>query len=108
MYVHTLHGAPLYITISSIWKSPDKFRSHTLQTWEKQKKSERESSFIFVFIVDDRYALFLTPNAYSDVLMRIFTPCNVNSNTLWSVAELVLTPPFSKMSPIFILARAYK
>ena len=38
-----------------------------------QKKSERESSFTFVFIVDDHYALLLTPNAYSDVLMRIFT-----------------------------------
>ena len=41
---------------------------------KKQKKCERESSFTFVFIVDDRYALYLTPNAYSDVLMRIFTP----------------------------------
>ena len=27
-----------------------------------------------VFIVDSRYALFLTPNAYGGVLMRIFTP----------------------------------
>ena len=39
-----------------------------------QKKCERESSFTFVFIVDDCYALYLTPNAYSDVLMLIFTP----------------------------------
>ena len=51
--------------LSSIWKSPDR---------KRQKKSEQESSFPFSFIVDDRYALFLTPNAYSDVLMRIFTP----------------------------------
>ena len=64
--VHMLHGAPLLTNLMSVWKSSDQFRSHTLRT-EIQKKSERDSSFYFRFIVDDCYALFLTPNAYSDV-----------------------------------------
>ena len=31
--------------------------------------------FYFRFIIDIQYALFWTPNAYHDMLMRIFTPC---------------------------------
>ena len=72
MYEHPLHGAPLYITISGIVLiSSDRILYGHGKT---QRKYECEPSFTFVFIVDDRYALFLTPNAYDDVLMRIFTP----------------------------------
>ena len=33
------------------------------------------SEFFFCFSFDNCYALLWTPNAYSDMLMRIFTPC---------------------------------
>ena len=62
--VHMLNGAPLLTNLMSVWKSSDKFRSHSLRTEEIRT---------FSFIVDDCYALFLTPNAYGDVWMRIFT-----------------------------------
>ena len=31
--------------------------------------------FYFRFNIDIQYALFWTPNAYNNMLMRIFTPC---------------------------------
>ena len=31
--------------------------------------------FYFLFNFDNQYALLWTPNAYCDILMRIFTPC---------------------------------
>ena len=57
-----------------------------------RKKSERESSFTFIFIVGDLYALYLTPNAYSDVLMRIFTPYLIYfSNVFFNDFQCVIT-----------------
>ena len=31
--------------------------------------------FYFCFDIDNQYALLWTPNAYHEMLMRIFTPC---------------------------------
>ena len=34
-----------------------------------------DPEFYFCFNSDNQYALLRTPNAYRDILMRIFTPC---------------------------------
>ena len=59
---------PFKLTISSVWKSPDMFRSHTFFTdMGKYRRNPNAILVYFRFIVDDCYALFLTPNAYGDV-----------------------------------------
>ena len=39
---------PAKITKSSLWKTPDEFRSYTLRTWENREQTEREASFTFI------------------------------------------------------------
>ena len=69
MYITCYKAHPSKLTITSIWKSPDKFRSHIMIYYghgKIQKKSERDSSFTFVLLLTT-VTQFLTPNAYGDV-----------------------------------------
>ena len=67
------------ITISRIWKKVLMSSDHTLDFTDMGKRTYPNVMLVyfqkFGLIVDDHYALFRAPNAYRDILMRIFTPC---------------------------------
>ena len=69
------------ITISSIWKKVLTSPDHTLDFTDMGKRTYPNTILVyfqkFGYIVDVHYALLWAPNAYGDILMRIFTPCLV-------------------------------
>ena len=69
------------IPISSIWKKVLMSSDHTLDFTDMGKRTYPKTILVhfqkFGFIVDNHYALLWAPNAYGDILMRIFTPCLV-------------------------------
>ena len=63
------------ITLIIMQRKPLTICSHTYRLMDIANLA-----FYFCFDIENQYALLWTPNAYCDMLMRIFTPCLFFSN----------------------------